>query len=116
MQLLRGAQRGPGDVGRVQPERKRVDTCRSAELGDAPDREERELGQAARGDDRVGDLELDGLEVAEPLTELMSVAYVLDRQVDGPFDVAEHRGGRQRPRERRRGIDVGSRRGGGPRS
>ena len=45
---------------------------RRADLADAPDREEREFGEAALGDDRVGDLELDGLEVADALPELMA--------------------------------------------
>ena len=93
----------------MEAQRQRVDPCRGAELGEAPDREERELGQAARGDDRVGDLELHGLEVTDALPELVAVAHVLDREVERAVDVAEHGGRRQRPRERRRPVGAARR-------
>ena len=98
--------RDAGDVGGVEAQRQRVDACRGAELGEAPDGEERELGQAARGDDGVGDLELHRLEVADALPELVAVAHVLDREVERAVDVAEHGGRRQRPRERGRPVDA----------
>ena len=63
-----------------------------------PEREAGQLAEAGDGDGGVGQLELDGLERGDRLAELDPPVHVLDGQLDGPVDGAEHRPGGERQR------------------
>ena len=105
VELLAGAQHGPGDVDGVHAEGEDVGEGVGAVRVEPPQGEVGELAEPGHGDGAVGQLELHGLEGGDGLAELDAPVHVLHRQLHGAVAGAEDRRGGERDVEQ--DVDVG---------